>query len=56
MPALRLIVDMSLPPAWVEVLQGAGIEARDAIERGALVTVDDARARVRLLPIGQIEN
>jgi hypothetical protein len=51
-----------LPPTWVELPATRGIEAlhwslvgelraTDALESGAIVTIDEIAARVRILPI-----
>jgi hypothetical protein len=38
---------MNLSPEWVEVLE----VHRSALEQGALVVVDEANQRVRILPL-----
>lgn len=63
---MKLLIDMNLPPDWVEILQlrtqdvmpqtlGRRMlqilgEYEQVLEKGALVTVDKAKSRVHILP------
>jgi predicted nuclease of predicted toxin-antitoxin system len=66
---MKILVDVNLPPAWVDAL-GAHVRTQDvlpeflselvvralrdheqALASGALVTVDAASSRVRVLPL-----
>lgn len=47
---MKLLVDMNLPPRGIAVLT-ALVQMRVELEAGALVTVDVARTRVRVLPL-----
>ncbi len=52
---IKLLIDMNLSPAWVEVLGKAGIKAvhwSQVGSHGALVSVDRENSRARILPIG----
>jgi predicted nuclease of predicted toxin-antitoxin system len=52
---MKLLVDMNLSPRWVELLDKAVVDAllqmTAELERGALLTVDPSRARLRVLPL-----
>ena len=51
---MKVLIDMNLSPRWADVLVERGIDAvhsTDALDEGALVTVEHGRARVRALPI-----
>jgi predicted nuclease of predicted toxin-antitoxin system len=53
---MNLVVDMNLSPDWVPVLQRAGHFAVHWLpvgspRAGALISVDENRSRVRLLPL-----
>jgi predicted nuclease of predicted toxin-antitoxin system len=54
---MKILVDMNLSPGWVDFLIEAGFEAvhqaRQELSGGALVSIDTARARLRLLPLRQ---
>jgi predicted nuclease of predicted toxin-antitoxin system len=81
---IRIVLDVSLSPAWVDVLAkhdwptvhwsavGDQVRAQDVLpqhlevpviaairtyesqlQQGALVTIDEARGKVRMLPIGR---
>jgi hypothetical protein len=41
---VKLLVDMNLSPDWLNA-------HREHLEKGALLVVDQARGRIRLLPI-----
>ncbi len=60
---MKLVVDVNLPPRWVEFLATRGIEAvhwsqvgdlraTDALESGAIVTIDEIAAATLPAPIG----
>jgi predicted nuclease of predicted toxin-antitoxin system len=56
---MKLLLDMNLSPDWVATLTQAGWEAVHwssigdfrANEAGALIVLDEVRARVRILPL-----
>lgn len=59
---MKVLIDMNLSPLWVQFFIDAGIEAvhwstigdrqcESQLEAGALITIDQARLRVRILPI-----
>ena len=62
---MKLVVDMNLSPEWCPVLASQGWRAcrlgplviatireyTAELEAGALITLDEGRARVRILPI-----
>ncbi len=52
---MKLLVDMNLSPRWVTTFADAGIDAirqmSDALESGALITIEPGRTRARLLPL-----
>ena len=50
---MKLLVDMNLSPSWVDRLARHGFEAVhwSTIGRGALLSIDEAATRVRVLPL-----
>jgi hypothetical protein len=47
---MRVLVDLNLSPAWVAAF--SSLTAHTSVfESGALVTIDERNARVRVLPI-----
>ena len=48
---MKLLLDMNVSPAWVSVLVADGHQAVH-LEQGALVSVDRAQSRARVLPLG----
>jgi predicted nuclease of predicted toxin-antitoxin system len=50
---MKLLVDMNLPPRWVETLTHALRQMAASLADGALLTIDPIHARLRILPLGQ---
>jgi|GEM_PF-3029520 len=46
---MKLLIDMNLSPFLTEILNKAGYETQ--LKRGALISIDEARSRVRILPV-----
>lgn len=69
---MKVLIDMNLPPSWVQALEDRGFQVRTqnlspdhlidlvvrglrqheaALERGALISIDEQRLRARVLPL-----
>jgi len=52
---MKLLIDMNLSPEWVQVLGDKGFQTLhwSKIEKGALISIDEGKSRVHILPLSE---